>query len=228
MSIPQTEVQTLTPGSKVILYDLDATMIPGGGTYHFATEMNQVGGGVIFGGVTYQPLPIAASGFEMTTQGALPHPKLQTSNLDGVVGSLVRALGDLTGAILTRREVLVKFLDAANFISGTNPTANSAAAYRPEIWVIEQKTSEDNVSLEFDLVASCDAQGLKVPSRIIQTNGCGWEYKKTECGYAGSKATCAKLLTSSTGDGGCQEHKADGGASFSGGLPFGAFPGAVL
>jgi lambda family phage minor tail protein L len=216
MSVPRTEIQTLTPGAKVVLFDLDATMIPGGSIYHFAREINQIGGSVVFGGVTYMPMPIFADGFELTTKGALPHPKLQVSNLDGVVGSMVRSLGDLTGAILTRREVLVKFLDAVNFTSGVNLTADPTQAFRPEIWVIEQKTSEDIEVLAFDLVAACDAQGLMVPSRIIQTNGCPEIYKGTVCGYTGGLASCAKTLTD------CKAH-------FPGvPLPFGGFPGAVL
>ena len=209
-TIPRSEIQKLSPGALLSLFELDATGI-GGTLTRWAPHTNELGTGIVFQGNTYTPFPIMAEGFERTTEGSTPRPKLRAANLDGQVGALCREFDDLVGCIVTRRQTLTKFLDAVNFVSGTNPTAG-AYEYLPEHWIIEQKTSETQEAIEWELASSCDATGLKLPARPMNADTCGW-VKSSDCPYVGS---CARTLTA------C---KANWGASNA--LPFGGFPGLV-
>ena len=224
MSVPRAEIQTLTPGAIVTLFKLDATLI-GGSTYYLCPQLNPLGTNVVWQGQTYTAFPIAAAGFESSTTGALPHPNLTVSNLDGLMSGLVDSLYDLVGAIVTRKQVLVKYLDAANF-SGGNATADPTAGFADDLWVIEQKTAESAESITFDLVAASDAQGLYLPGRMIQTSNCPSAYKNGDgtgmCPYAGALPSCDHGLLTPNG---CRVHFPVV-AGVAPPLPFGGFPGA--
>ena len=49
--------------------------------YHFTATLMPDGAKVIWKGVTYEPLPIEASGFERTTKGQIPTPELTVANV---------------------------------------------------------------------------------------------------------------------------------------------------
>jgi len=205
VSLPLTEIQSLSPSALIELFVLDATVL-GGSTYYFHAGTNGLASNIVWNGVTYTAFPIKADGFEWTSKGTLPRPKLTVSNIDGVVGALVHSLNDLVGAKVTLKRTFAKYLDAVNFPGGYNPTADPTAAYTDEPWVVERKTLETKETLEFELCAPMDVVNATIPKRRITANICGWVYKGTECGYTGAKATCEKRLTSSNGDGGCKEH----------------------
>lgn len=207
MTVPRAEIQTLTPGSRVVLYELDATGI-GGELTRWAPDLNELGQPIVFKGQTYNAIPLEADGFERTTDGPVPSPKLRVANLDGQVGAMCREFGDLVGAIVTRRTTLTKFLDAVNFTSGTNPTAGDYE-YPPETWVIEQKTAETREAIEWELTSICDASGRTLPGRKMHVDTCAWT-TTAQCPHVG---TCVKTLAA------CQANypSAD--------LPFGGFPG---
>ena len=209
-TIPRSEIQKLAPGALISLYELDATGI-GGELSRWAPHVNQLGTAIVFQGATYQPFPISADGFERTTEGSLPRPKLRAANLDGRIGALCREFDDLVGCIVTRRQTLEKFLDAVNFPGGVNTTAGPYE-YPPETWVIEQKTGETSEAIEWELAPVCDATNLKVPARAMNADTCGWVLS-SDCPYVGS---CTRTLTA------C---KANWGANNA--LPFGGFPGLV-
>ena len=207
---PRSEIQTLSPGALLTLFELDATDI-GGELTRWAPHTNELGTGIVFQGNTYTPFPIEAEGFERTTEGGLPRPTLRAANLDGQVGALCSEFDDLVGAGVTRRQTLVKFIDSVNFASGVNPTAG-AYEYPPETWVIEQKTAETMEAIEWELAAKCDANGLRVPARRMNTDTCGWVLA-SDCPYVGS---CSRTLAA------C---KTNWGAAND--LPFSGFPGIV-
>ena len=221
-TLQNADVQGLNPGALWIGFKLDLGGI-GGGVYFFSANLNQMGSGVSWQGQVYTPMPIMVSGFEASSQNALPHPKLQVSNLDGLVGALVASLGDLAGAILTRKQCFVKYLDAANF-SGGNPYADPTAGFQDDIWVVEQKLSETWDAITFDLVALCDAQGLQIPARPIQTSTCPNSYKNADgsglCTYVGALTSCDRGLKTNNG---CVVHFGAGVP-----LPFGGFPGTQV
>lgn len=214
MSVPHAEIQSLTPTALIELFILDASPC-GGGVYHFHAGTNQLGTPVVWQGQAYDPFPVQAEGFEWSSKGVLPRPKLRVAALDGLVGGLVRDLDDLVGARVTLKRTFAKYLDAANFPGGVNPTADPASCYPDEPWVVERKTLETMDVIEFELVTPMDQQNSRIPGRRINANVCGWLYKGPECGYAGALPTCGKTLAE------CKAHFP--GAD----LPMGAFPGTA-
>lgn len=230
MTFPYSDVQGLAPGTQVELFTLDATGL-GDTVYHFHSGQNEVKGNLVFGGVSYNAFPIVGEGWEISTKGALPRPKLSVSNLDGAVGTLIRALDDLVGARVTRTLTLARFLDAVNFATGTNPTADPTAMLRSDTFVVARKSLETRDHIEFELAAAMDAQGLRLPGRPVQATVCTWIYKGAECGYAGGPV--AKADDTATSDptlDACSKKISGCKLRFGahGDLPFGGFPGAGL
>ena len=155
-----------------------------GGKLYFHAGTNELSEPIIWQGVTYNPWPIAASGFDKNGQGKLPRPKLQVSNLDGIISAEVQSNEDLIGCKLIRRVTLARFLDAANFTEG-NPTADANQHFADEMWYIDQKTFEDREIVEFELASAFDLMGVMLPNRQIVKNSCQWRYRSAECGYTG-------------------------------------------
>lgn len=208
MSIPQAEVQTLTPGSLITLWKVDCSAPAiGGGIYYLASQLNTLGTPIVWQGQTYTPIPIEGSGFEYSTQGALPHPQLAVSNLDGLINTLVSSLQDMVGAIVTRIRVLYKYIDAVNYPGSVNPNADPTAGFLTDQWIIEQKIAQLPQSFTFELVAACDAQGLTLPARQINTSTCMHGYMNDDglglCPYSGPLASCDRGLYSANG---CSAH----------------------
>lgn len=199
MTVPYAEIQNLAASAVLELFVLDATPV-GGGTYYFHAGTNQLGTSVTWQGQVYQPMPIEATGFEWSSKGTLPRPKLRVSALDGLVGGLVRDLEDLVGAKVTRKMCFAKHLDAVNFPGGYNPNADPNAHWADEPWVVERKTLEDDELLEFELVCPMDQQNSLIPKRRVNANVCPWVYKGTECGYSGPLSSCLHTLAD------CQTH----------------------
>lgn len=210
MTVPRSEIQTLAPGALLRLFELDATGI-GGELTRWAPHVNQLGTAIVFQANAYTPFPIQADEFERTSEGSIPRPKLRAANLDGTVGAMCREFDDLVGAILTIRQTLEKFIDAVNFPGGVNPAAGPYE-YPAEVWVIEQKTAESIEVIEWELVSSCDATGLRVPARRMNADTCGWT-QISDCPYVG---TCTRTLAACKTFWGAENP-----------LPFGGFPGLV-
>jgi len=220
--------QELSPGAVIELFVLDLSRFSAPTVYMHAGT-NEIGGDVIWQGITYQRYPVAATGFEMKGQGPLPRPKLVVSNVTGIISALCRLYGDMVGAKVLRRRTLARYLDAANFAGGTNPDADPNAYFPDDLFFVNQKAREDPQTVEFELAVAFDVQGVQLPRRQIIRNSCPWKYRGDGCGYAGgpvadandnptsdpNRDVCGKRLTS------C---KMRFGAA--GWLPFGAFPGA--
>jgi lambda family phage minor tail protein L len=224
------EIQSLSPSALIELFVLDLSNTTSGGVLYFHAGTNKLGQPIVWQGKTFQPWPIAASGFDKSGQGKLPRPKLQVSNMNGVVSAEVQANDDLVGCRVTRKQTLARFLDAVNFPSG-NPDADPNQFFNDEMWFIEQKTVETKTMVEFELSSVFDLMGVQLPYRQIIKNSCPWKYRSGECGYTGpgfdknnqrtDSATadfCTKLLNA------CQTRK----NFFSNGvIAFGGFPGAT-
>lgn len=225
-----TEIQKLEPSAVVELFEMDATSF-GGDLLRFHAGTNSLSSNVVWQGNTYTAFPLKASGFEMTGNGQLPRPKLQVANVTGAISLLVMNYDDLLGAKITRRRTMVKYLDGANFPGGTNPTEDPTAEFPDDIFFIDRKSFETREVVEFELAASLDLSGVRLPHRQIIQNVCVWRYKGTECGYSGTDYfdanddvvgssaldVCGKRLTS------CKARFGDTAP-----LPFGSFPSAGL
>lgn len=195
------EVQKLAPSAIVELFQLNTTTI-GGGTYYFHAGTNGLRTRVVWQGQTYEPFPLQATGFEYNGNGQIPRPKIVVANVTGIISTLVLLYQDLIGSKVTRKRTLVKYLDAVNFPGGVNDTEDPTAEFPEEIYFIDRKSAESREAVEFELAASFDVQGVKLPKRQIIQNVCPWTYRGTECGYSGTNYFDAKdaPVTSSTAD----------------------------
>lgn len=224
------ELQKLAPNAIIELFQLDATTF-GGDLYYFHAGTNELTQAVTWQGQEYQPYPVQITGFEFNAGGQLPRPKLVVSNLSGIITALVLAYDDLLGAKIIRKRTMLKYLDAINFDGGVNPDADPTAEFPDDIYFIDRKSNENKLLVEFELAASFDVQGVKLPRRQIIQNICPWKYRGAECGYAGTnyfntnddpvgtlaQDVCGKRISS------CE---ARFGANAE--IPFGGFPAAAL
>lgn len=177
------DIQGLEPGARVELFELDATMVSGGSLLRF--HGYQQAGTIWWQGNQYAPWPIEAMGFSKTSEGQQPAPTLSVGNVDGSISALCILLDDMVGAKLTRHVTLGQYLDAINFAGG-NPTADPAQEFPPDAWFIEQKTTETNEVIAFQLSSALDFHNAQLPRRQIIANLCAWQYKGAYCGYAGA------------------------------------------
>ncbi|EJH4505442.1 phage minor tail protein L [Cronobacter malonaticus] len=178
------DIQSLSPSALIELFVLDMSNTTSGGKRYFHAGTNELSQPIIWQGISYEPWPIVASGFDKSGQGTLPRPKIQVSNFGGTVSAEVQANDDLVGCKITRKLTLARFLDAANFEDG-NPTADPNQHFPDEMWFIEQKTLETHQVVEFELSSVFDLMGVQLPYRQIIKNTCPWKYRGAECGYTG-------------------------------------------
>lgn len=175
------DIQSLEPGALIELFEVDCTAI-GGDILRFHGHLQSTS--IFWQGNEYKPWPIQASGFEHTSDAQQPEPTLTVANVDGTISALCVFLDDLVAAKVTRHRTLAKYLDAVNFPGG-NPTADPGEEMAPELWYIEQKTSETNVQVEFTLSSALAFGGQQLPARQIAPT-CQFIYRGPYCGYTGT------------------------------------------
>jgi len=186
MSIAK-EIQLLAPSAMVELFQLDySNKVPGAQPLCFHAGTNGLREPVTWQGVAYTPYGVKAEGFDVSTSGPLPRPKLTVANPKGVLSSEVRAYDDLIGASLTRKRTHVRYLDAANFATG-NPNADPNQHYADEVWFVEQKLVENSSFIQFELASPFDLNGVILPGRQMIKNSCPFQYRGPECGYTGTR-----------------------------------------
>jgi len=183
------ELNKLAPSAIIELFELDATASFLGDTTvrRFHSGVNEdIDGDIVWNGNTYERYPIIAEGFEYSGQGQMPRPQVSISNTFSLVTALMLDFNDLVGATVTRIRTLKKYLDASNFTSGTNASADPYAEFAREIYTIDRKVLENRDLVTFELGASFDVAGVKLPRRQIIQNICPWTYKGEGCGYTGT------------------------------------------
>jgi lambda family phage minor tail protein L len=228
------ELNKLAPSAIIELFELDGTVSSIGvpSVYRFHAGVNeQISGNIVWGGNTYQRYPVEASGFTYEGGGQLPRPTISISNVLSLGTTLVLEYNDLVGATVTRIRTLKKYLDAANFTSGSNPTADPYAEFPREVFVVDRKVAENRAVVSFELAASFDVAGVKLPRRQIIQNICPWTYRGEGCNYTGTnyfdindnsvptlaRDVCGHRLNS------CKLRFGENGE-----LPYGGFPSAGL
>jgi len=176
------DIQRLEPGAEIVLFELDARSITGGGEgdiirFHGYTQSESI----LWQGKTYDPWPIQAEGFKVDP--AQPTvPTLSVGNVNGRITALCLAFQDMVGARLTRHRTLKKYLDG-------QPEADPEQEAAPDIWYIERRASEDSQQVTFELASPMDLGDRQLPSRQIITNVCSslvkGGYRGPYCGYNG-------------------------------------------
>lgn len=212
------EIQKLAPDSLIELFVLDLTPL-GGGTYNFHAGTNALTQPVVWQGVTYSALPIMVEGFTYDGQGALPRPKLKVANVTKLMSSFVVNYQDMVGAHVVRKRTFAKYLDG-------QPTADPDVQFPDEWWVIDKKSAENRLLIEWELSSPFDTEGVVVPARTVLGGVCSWEYRKEGCGYTGT--AYFKLDNTATTDvteDRCGKHLTSCKLRFGRILPFGGFPG---
>jgi len=181
-------LQEIAPGALIELFQLELNVAQHGvaETYYFHPGTNANGyGEVVWNGQAYMALPIEVEGFEYSSQGTLPRPKMRISNILGTITTLILTLPEgLEGAKFTRIRTLGRFLDAANFPSG-NAGADPLAEFPREIFFVDRKSAENRDVVEFELASGFDLAGIRAPKRQCIAR-CQWVYRSTECGYTGT------------------------------------------
>lgn len=205
----------------------------------FAKAPNEKGEPIVWQGNTFLPIPLEADGFEINSKGSLPRPTLTIANVDGLLSGLLYDLDDMVGVRVQRLRTFEKYLDAVNFHSGVNPTANPNYFLPTERFIIERKNTETNTIVSFELASHMDLHGVKIPLRTIERNVCRWRYRGDGCGYSGdpvADANDARLSNTMTH---AEKMKADTCSHTYAGcrlrfpgaydeLPFGAFPSITI
>ncbi|KWA10659.1 phage minor tail protein L [Burkholderia territorii] len=177
------DIQQLSPGRIVELFEVDATNI-GGDMMRFHGHLQSQP--IWWQGQEFRPWPIQATGFKKTTDAQQPTPTLNVGDLGATISALCVVLDDFVGATVRRRRTLAKYLDARNFPNG-NPAADPTAEMAVEIWRVEQKAAEESgVSVSFALASPLDFGGQQIPARQM-VNMCQSEYRGPDCGYTGIK-----------------------------------------
>ena len=182
------EIQKLEPSAIIELFELKLTLAVNGvdQTYYYHAGTNELKSNIVFNGITYVAAPVEVKGFDKVTKGTLPRPTFTVANADNAITNLMLLYNPLN-AELKRIQTHKKFLDAVNFSSGTNATADpTAIAQTDDIWYVDRVAAETPESVTFELTGKLNMQNLRLPKRQVVEH-CPWEYKGTECGYKGSK-----------------------------------------
>jgi lambda family phage minor tail protein L len=184
MTIAQ-DVQSLTPGATVQLFELDLTAF-GEGIFRFHPGVNELLQPVFWQGNEFLPLPVEVGGLEVSSKG-MPRPVLRVANLGGLFSPLLKSYDDLIGCKVTAIKTHLKYLDAVNFASGVNALADPTAEYPRHVFRINQKKTELPTVLEFELASPLEVDGISLPRCIVLGDVCTHPvYRGPDCGYTGA------------------------------------------
>ena len=144
----------------VELFILDASNI-GGDTYYFSPSCKPDGSSFSWQGNAYTPMPVTSAGWTVNSDGTQDQPTITLAivNNSTILG-VVKTLGDLVGAKLTRFRTFQKYLDGQTY-------ADPTIYFTPDVYVVQQKTSHDNQSITWSLSTIIDRFGLMLPRRQI-------------------------------------------------------------
>ena len=189
-----TDVQQLAPGSRIQLFELDASAF-GGPVLRFHNDPQ--GGRLTWKGVQYEAWAIEATDFERNGTASQASPTLRVGNIGktatgevmaGVIGALCLEYQDFVGAIITVRETFSKYLDAANWPGG-NPGADPTQELPLEVWTVQQRSLETAEMVEFEMSSALSFDGRQLPARQVMATMCPWKwiggYRGEFCQYMG-------------------------------------------
>lgn len=183
--------QELVAENIVTLFELDLTRY-NAGIARFVPDVTENRQAIRWGGHTYYPMPVSATGFERKSGGTASRPTLSVSNVSNLFSGLIREAKDIVGCEIRRYRTFRRFLD-----DGAEPSTTDC--FPVEIWRIERKARQNKLTVDFELANILDQEGSKIPKRQILRDYCSyiyrlWDEEKGEwsidafdpCPYAGS------------------------------------------
>lgn len=180
----ETDLQSLSPGSVVDMYEID-TGDYGLGILRYSAYTNEKNEDIVWQGQTFVRFPVKVEGYKKSSQGTLPRPTMTIANIGGILGPFLKLFNSFLGAKVTRRRTLVKYLDAVNFVSGVNSSADPNSHFPNEIYFIDRKAGENPEAITLELAVAWDVTGVKLPLRQVIRDTCQWQYRDADCGYTG-------------------------------------------
>jgi len=162
------ELQSLEPSAEIELFKLTFDKDVNGQTidpYYYHAGTNEIKTNIIFGGQSYTALPVKVTGFNKTTKGTLPRPKFEIANTDSAISALLILYNPLHAELL-RIKTCKKFLDAENFTSGSNSSADPTAIFEADDrWYVDRVVNENPGTVVFELTGKIDMTNLRLPKR---------------------------------------------------------------
>ena len=125
--------------------------------------------GVIFNGVAYTAVPVSFSWTGLTAEGAVPGSRLIVSDESGYLGGLIDSLGGFIGSVLTVRRTWKAYLDNQVTSDPTQVIGNLKL-------IINQRTTQYQVNIEFDCIGGMDFQRQTLPGRGYYRR-CQWHLR---------------------------------------------------
>lgn len=214
-------------GAMLDLYEVDLQAF-GGDVLRFHSGTNGYFNDVIWQGRAYSAYPIAVEGFETKSEGTYSRPTMKAANITGLITGINHDFEDALGAVVTRRQVLVKHLDVVNFPNGNSnadPTMEAVSRY-----VIEEMAEETFETVTYNLATPVDCDNAIIPARTILADVCQWVYRGDGCGYSGGPVADEKdNPTSDMSRDKCSKHRSGCRLRFAkpSALPYGGYPGSA-
>ena len=155
--------------------------------FPFSPSSNGFNGAVVFGGISYSPIACEIDGAESNIQQRISRPKIRISNVNNRISQLLRQKNEFKNAKLVIVKTSVRFLDAVNFDSGTNPygVPDPNAEISRETYFFSQKTGENKEIVEFELTYPFDLDGFNLAGKTILVTYCPFQYRGKGCNYCG-------------------------------------------
>lgn len=214
-------------GAMLDLYEVDLQAF-GGDVLRFHSGTNGYFNDVIWQGRAYSAYPIAVEGFEVKSEGTYSRPTMKVANITGLITGINHDFEDALGAVVTRRQVLVKHLDVVNFPNGNanaDPTMEAVSRY-----LIEEMAEETFETVTYNLATPVDCDNAIIPARTILADVCQWVYRGDGCGYSGGPVADEKdNPTSDMSRDKCSKHRSGCRLRFAkpSALPYGGYPGSA-
>lgn len=214
-------------GAMLDLFEVDLQSF-GGDVIRFHSGTNGYYNDVIWQGRAYSAYPIAVEGFEVKSEGTYSRPTMKVANISGLITGINHDFDDALGTVVTRRQVLVKYLDAVNFPKGNadaDPTMEAVSRY-----VIEEMAEETFETVTYNLATPVDSDNAIIPARTILADVCQWVYRGDGCGYSGGPVADEKdRPTSDISRDKCSKHRSGCRLRFPkpNALPYGGYPGSA-
>ena len=147
--------------------------------YDGATDLNlaEYDTDIVYDGITYTKFPIKHDNIGENSQGEIDVFNVSVSNVNRTIQSYLESY-DLRG-----KKVIITLV-WANQLADVD--ANIKFTYYIDNYSANQGTVDFSLSSKYDII------DLTLPKSSYNRNYCRWNFKSTECAYAGAETTCDK------------------------------------